>query len=100
MRVVRNGRALGAIKEVGVESGRNPDEFALQPLHIGLATALAAGGYASEGVIKRKARWMFDTYEAYTRNNTAGSRRMSRTLAVASEGKRRQPGEGTVWGRK
>ena len=36
-----------------------------------------------------------DAYKAYTRNNIEDSIRVSRKLVVASEGKERQPGEGT-----
>ena len=100
VRVVRYGRALRAIKEVVAESGRNPDGFALHSLRIGGATKLAAGGDISERVIQREGRWRSDAYKVYTRNNIEDSTRVSRKLASAKVAKRRQPGEGTVWGKK
>ena len=100
MRVVMYGRALRAVKELVAKSGRNPDDFALHLLPVGGATTLAAGGEISERVIQREGRWMCEVYKAYTRNNIDDSRRVSRKLVVASEGKERQPGEGTVWGQK
>ena len=100
VRVVRYGRALRAVKEVVAESGRNPDEFALHSLRMGGATKLAAGGDISERVIQREGRWRSDAHKGYTRNYTEDARRVSRKLGVASWGKERQPGEGTVWGRE
>ena len=100
VRVVRYGRALRAIKELVAKSGRNPDEFALHSLRIGGATTLAAGGDISERVIQREGRWRSDAYKAYTRNTIEDSGNVSRKLVVARDGKGRQPGEGTVWGRK
>ena len=101
---MRYGRALRAVKEVVAESGRNldefADEFALHSLRIGGATTLAAGGDISERVIQREGRWRSDAFKAYTRNYTEDARRVSRKLGVASWGKERQPGEGTVWGRE
>ena len=82
------------------KSGPNPDELALHSLHIGEATTLAAGGDISERVIQREGRWKSDAYRAYTRNDIDDLRRVSRKLVVASEGRERQPGEGTVWGKK
>ena len=98
--LVRYGRALRAIKELVAKSGPNPDELALHSLHIGEATTLAAGGDISERVIQREGRWKSDAYRAYTRNDIDDLRRVSRKLVVASEGRERQPGEGTVWGKK
>ena len=100
VRVVRYSPALRAIKQLVAKSGRNPDEFALHSLRIGGTTTLAARGELSERVIQREGRWMCEVYKAYTRNNIDDSRRVSRKLVVASEGKERQPGEGTVWGQK
>ena len=98
MRVVMYGRALRAVKELVAKSGRNPDDFALHLLPVGGATTLAAGGEISERVIQREGRWKSDAYKANTRNNVDDSRRVSRKLVVASEGRERQPAEGTVWG--
>ena len=82
------------------ESGRNPDKFALHSSRIGGATTLVAGGDIWERVIQREGRWRSDAYKAYSRNNIEDARRVSRKLGVSSGGKERQPGEGTVWGRK
>ena len=100
IRVVTYGRALRAIKELVARFGRNPDEFALHSLRIGGATTLAAGGDISERVIQREGRWKSDAYKAYKRNNIDDTRRVSRNLVVASDGRERQPGEGTMWGKK
>ena len=100
VRVVRYSRALRAIEELVAKSGRNPDEFALHSLRIGGAITLAAGGDISARVIQREGRWKSDAYKAYTRNNIDDSRRVSRKLVVASGGRERQPGEGTLWGKK
>ena len=100
VRVVRYGRALRAIKELVARFGRNPDEFALHSLRIGGATTLAAGVDISERVIQREGRWKSDAYKAYKRNNIDDTRRVSRNLVVASDGRERQPGEGTMWGKK
>ena len=99
-RIVRHGRALRAVKEMVVESGRNPDEFALHSLRIGGATTLAAGGNISERVIQREGKWRPDAYKVHTRKNMKDARGVSRKLVVASRVKERQPGEGTAWGRK
>ena len=48
VRVVRYGRALGAIRESVAKAGCNPDEFSLHWLPIGGATTLAPGGDISE----------------------------------------------------
>ena len=98
--VVRYSRTLRAIKELVAKSGRTPDEFAFHSLRIGGATTLAAGGDISERVIQREQTWKTDAYKAYTRNNIDDSRRVSRKLVVASGGRERQPGEGTLWGKK
>ena len=100
VRAFRYGRALRAVKEVVAESDRNPDEFAPHPLRIGGATTLAAGGDISERVIRREGRWRPDAYKMYSRNNIEDSTRVSRKLASANVAKGRQPGEGTVWGKK
>ena len=98
--VMRYGRALRAIKEVVAKSSHNADEFALHLLRIGGAATLSAGEDVSERVIQREGRWKFDACKAYTCNNIQDSRMVSRKLAVASERKERQPGKGTVWGRR
>ena len=100
VRLVIYGRALRAVKEVVVKSRRNPDEFALYSLRIGGATASATGGDTSERVMQREGRWRSDAYKTYTRNIIEVARRVSGKPGVASGGKERQPGEGTVWGRK
>ena len=76
------------------KSDRNLDEFALHPLRIGGATTLAAGGDISERVMQGDGRCKSDAYKAYSCKNEQDSRRVSRKLVVASEGKGRQPGEG------
>lgn len=43
VRVVRYGRALGAVNENAAWSGRNPDQSALHVLRIAVATTLAVG---------------------------------------------------------
>ena len=63
-------------------------------------TTLAAGRDVSERVIQREGGWRSDAYKAYTRNTVEDSRNVARKLGVARDGKERQPGEGTVWGRK
>lgn len=54
--VARYGRALREMKVVA-NVGRNPDELALHPLCIAVATTLAAGGYISERVIQIDGSW-------------------------------------------
>ena len=99
---MRYYRALRAIKEVVAKSGRNTDEFPMHSLRIEGATALPAGAYPKETflwepAIQRERRSKSDAYKAFTRNNIEDSRRVSRKLVVASEGKERKSGEGTVW---
>ena len=96
IRVVTYGRALRAIKGLVAKSGRDADELALHSLRIGGATTLAAGGDIPERVMQRQGRWKSDAYNAYARKNITDLRRVSRKLVVASEGKERQPGEGTA----
>ena len=93
---MKYSRARRAIKELVAKSGRSPDEFSLHSLRIGGATTLAAGGDIPERVMQRQGRWKSDAYNAYARKNITDLRRMSRKLVVASEGKERQPGEGTA----
>ena len=100
VRVVRYGRALRAVKEVVAKSCRSPDEIALHSLRIGGAAAFAVGRDVSERVIKREARWRSDTYKTYTRNSIEVARTVWNKPGVASGVMERQPGEGTVWGRK
>ena len=69
-----------------MKSGRNPDEFTLHSLRIGGATKLAAGEDASKRATQKYERWKPDAYKTYTCNNAEESRRVSRKLAVASEG--------------
>ena len=64
VRVVRYGRALGAIKGLVAKSGRNADELALHSLRIGGAITLAAGEDISERVIQREWRCKPDAYKA------------------------------------
>ena len=77
-------------------SRRNPDEFALHLSRIGGATALVAGRDISERVIQREGKWRSDAYKAYTQNITELAGRVSSKPGVASGGKERQPGGGTV----
>ena len=100
VRVVRYGRALREVKEVLAKSRRNPDEIALHSLRIGGAAAIAVGRDVLEGVIKREGRWKSDTYETYTRESVEVARRVCGEPVVASGLMERQPGEGTIWGRK
>ena len=51
-------------------------------------------------MIQREGRWKSDAFKAYTRNSVEVSRRVASKPGVASGRKERQPGEGTVWGRK
>ena len=64
------------------------------------ATTLAAGEDIAERVIQREGRWRSDAYKAYTRYDIEDPTRVSRKLAREKVGRERQPGEGTVWGRK
>ena len=98
--VVRYGRALRAVKEVVAKSCRNPDEIALHSFRIGGAAALAVGRDISGRVIERKGMWRSDTYKTYTRNSIDVARMVWNKPGVASGVMERQPGEGTVWGRK
>ena len=100
VRVVRYGRAFRAVTEVVVESCRSPGEIALHSLRIGGAAALAVGRDISERVIKREGRWRSDTYKTYTLSSIEVARRVWSKPGVASGVMERQPGEGTVWGRK
>ena len=100
VRVVRYGRAFRAVKEVVVESCRSPGEIAFHSLRIGGAAALAVGRDISERVIKREGRWRSDTYKTYTLSSIEVARRVWSKAGVASGVMERQPGEGTVWGRK
>ena len=84
------------IKELVAKSGRNPDQFALHSLSIGETTTLAAGGDIWGRLMKREGKWKSDAYEGYTRNNIDDSRRVLRKIVLASEGRERQMGEGTV----
>lgn len=97
-KVVKYGQALRAFREIIKKSGRDPKDFALHLLRIGEASILVAGGKVSERVIQRAGRWKIDSYEPYTVNNIADSRRLSRILGGKDKGVTRQPGEGTVWG--
>ena len=54
-----------AFKELVVESGRNPDEFARHSLHTGGSTTLVAAGGVPERVIQREGRWKSDACKAY-----------------------------------
>ena len=83
-----------------MKSGRNPDEFALRSLLGRAATTLAAGEDIAERDIEREGRWRSDAYKAYTRNNIEYPTRVSCKLARAKVARERQPGEGTVRGRK
>ena len=55
--------------KIVTESGGNPDEPALHSLHLGAASALAAGGTVLERVIQREGRWKSGAYNVYARNN-------------------------------
>ena len=100
VRVVRYGRALRAVKEVVAKSCRSPDEIALHSLRIRGAAAFAVGRDISVRVIKREGRWRSDTYKTFTRNSIVVARTVWNKPGVASGVMERQPGEGTVWGRK
>ena len=94
------GRAFRAIKVLVTKFGCNPDEFALHSLHSGGATTLVARRDISERLIQREGRWKSRVYKAYTCNIIDDWTRVPRKLAVASEGRERQPGEGTLRGKK
>ena len=100
VKVLRYGRALRTVKEVVPKPRRNPDEIAWHSLCIGGAAALAVGRDISERVIKRKGRWRSDTCKTYKRKSVDVARRIWNMRGVASGVMKRQPGEGTVWGKK
>ena len=89
---------MRALREIVVQSGRNPDEFALHSLRIGGASVLTAGGDVPERMIQHEGRWESDTYNVYTRNNVEDAGQVSRNLGVAAKG-RRQPVQGPTWGK-
>lgn len=99
VRVWRYGQALRALRQVVVQSGGEPSDFALHSLRIGAATKLAAGGDVPDRVIQREGRWARDsnTFKIYTQGNTVDSRKVSKKLAQVGKAVPRQPGQGTVW---
>ena len=76
---------MRALREFVPETGGNPEEYALHSLRIGGASALAAGGPVSQGVIQREGRWKSDAYKLYTRNKTEDSDKVSGRLAQGEE---------------
>ena len=79
------------------KSGRNPEEYALHSLRIGIASTLAAGGDVSGRVIQLEGRWKSDACKEYTRNNADDAGHMPRKLS-AGKGLKRQTTQGTAWG--
>ena len=99
VRVWRHGQALRALREVVVQSGGEPREFALRSLRIGAATKLAAGEDVPDRVIQRASRWARDSniFKIFTKGNTVDSRTVSKKLTQVDKAVPRQLGQGTVW---
>ena len=86
------------MREVVVQPGGEPSDFALHSLRIGTATKLVAGGDLPDRVIQRKDRWARDsnTFKIYTKGDAADSPTVSKKLAQVDKAVPRQPTQGTV----
>ena len=97
-------RGIGVVAQKWMAEGRGtganlkPEEFALHSGRIGGATSLAAKG-VSEAIIKKEGRWASDSFLVYVRANMRDPELVSAVLEEGGGEYRRQPGQGTQWGK-
>ena len=79
-------------------AGVQPDEYALYSLRFGSATHLSAGGAAPK-VFKCTGRCASGAYKGYLRNHGRDAQWVARVTVERSESFKKQPGQGTGWGK-